>query len=75
MRSSRRWSDLSKGQRAAIVTAGSVELVLTTIAAVDLCRRPGDRIRGPKALWWPTIFIQPIGAIAYLGLARRSDRD
>jgi hypothetical protein len=71
MGSSRRWKDLSKRQRAAIITLGSVETALTTAAAVDLWRRPRDLLRGPKALWWPAIFVQPLGPIAYLRLARR----
>lgn len=72
MKSSRRWSELSKGQRTALVAVGSAELALTATAAVDLCRRPRDRIRGPKALWWPAIFVQPVGPIVYLSLARKS---
>jgi phospholipase D-like protein len=71
MKSSRPWRELSTGRRAGIVALSSVELVLTTVAAVDLYRRPPDRLRGPKALWWPAIFVQPIGPIAYLKLARR----
>jgi hypothetical protein len=71
MRPSRRWKDLSRSQRAAIITLGSIEAALTTGAAVDLCRRPQEQLRGPKALWWPAIFVQPLGPIAYLRLARR----
>jgi Phospholipase_D-nuclease N-terminal len=71
MERSRRWKDLSTSQRATILTLGSVEIALTTVAAVDLCRRPKELLRGPKALWWPAIFVQPIGPIAYLRLARR----
>lgn len=65
-----RWSDLSQAQRIAILVLGSVELVFTTTAAVDLVRRPGNQIRGPKALWWLGIFVQPVGPIAYLRWGR-----
>ncbi|HEX6470263.1 MAG TPA: PLD nuclease N-terminal domain-containing protein [Streptosporangiaceae bacterium] len=74
MSHARRWSDLSTGQRIAVVALSSCELVLTAASAVDLCRRPKDQIRGSKALWWPAIFVQPIGPIAYLALAPRRDR-
>jgi Phospholipase_D-nuclease N-terminal len=67
----RRWADLSGPERAAIVTLGSIELALTAAAGVDLYRRPAEDILGPKALWWPIIFIQPVGPIAYLKFGRR----
>jgi hypothetical protein len=66
----KRWSDFSRGQRIAMLVLGAVELVLTTTAAVDLVRRPGNQIRGPKAAWWLGIFVQPVGPIAYLRWAR-----
>jgi Phospholipase_D-nuclease N-terminal len=62
----RTWSDLTGWERVAVVAIGAVEAVLTTTAAVDLIRRPAERVRGPKALWWPAIFVQPVGAPAYL---------
>jgi phospholipase D-like protein len=67
----RRWSDLSGPQRATLITMSTAELVLTTIAAVDLYRRPKIAVRGPKQLWWPTIFVQPVGPVAYLAFGRR----
>jgi hypothetical protein len=48
----------------------SIELVLTSTAAIDLLRRPAAQIRGPKPLWWLGIFVQPVGPIAYLAWAR-----
>ncbi|HWE88858.1 MAG TPA: PLDc N-terminal domain-containing protein [Pseudonocardiaceae bacterium] len=50
-----------------------VQLVLTGSAALDLLRRPSNQIRGPKILWWPGIFIQPFGSIAYLRWGRRRE--
>jgi hypothetical protein len=67
----RRWRDLSTWERAAVVTLGPIELALTATAALDLYRRPQDCVRGAKALWWPAIFIQPIGPITYLVFGRR----
>jgi Phospholipase_D-nuclease N-terminal len=69
-----RWSELSGRTRTAVVVLGTIETVLTAVAAVDLYRRPRDGVRGPKALWWPAIFVQPIGPVAYLATGRRPDR-
>lgn len=71
MTSKRRWADMSRPERTAIITLGSIQLVLTTVAGVDLYRRPAEDIRGPKLLWWPIIFVQPVGPIAYLKFGRR----
>jgi hypothetical protein len=65
------WKELSPGRRVAMLTLGSAEVALTATAAVDLLRRPADRIHGPKALWWLGIFVQPVGPVAYLALGRR----
>lgn len=68
----RRWQDLSPAQQRTIVVAGAVEVVLTSVALVDLARRPTSQVRGPKALWVLGCFVQPFGPIAYLTLGRRS---
>jgi Phospholipase_D-nuclease N-terminal len=67
----KQWSDLTDGQRAAIVVGGAVELVLTTLALVDLVRRPAAQVRGRKALWALGSVVQPVGPVAYLLLGRR----
>jgi len=67
----KRWSDLSSVQRAAIIAVSIVEVVLTTVALVDLARRPSAQVRGGKALWALGCFVQPIGPIAYLAMGRR----
>jgi hypothetical protein len=71
-RRNRRWRDLSSGQRTALLTLVSAELAFTATAAVDLVRRPEQRIRGGKRLWWPLIFVQPVGPLLYLFWARRT---
>lgn len=68
----RRWRDLPRWQRTTTLILAPVEVVLTTVAAVDLARRPAGQVRGPKAAWWPAIFVQPIGPVAYLGWGRRT---
>jgi hypothetical protein len=67
----KQWSDLTDGQRAAIVVGGAIELVLTTLALVDLVRRPAAQVRGPKTLWALGSVVQPVGPIAYLLFGRR----
>jgi hypothetical protein len=71
----KRWSDLSSRQREAIVAAAAVELVLTSVALVDLARRPSSQVRGSKPLWVLGCFVQPIGPIAYLTCGREPARD
>jgi hypothetical protein len=68
----KRWADFSPAQKAAIVVAGAVEVVLTTVALVDLAKRPPALVRGPKLLWLAGSFVQPVGPIAYLALGRRT---
>lgn len=48
-----------------------MEVVLTTVALIDLARRPRESVRGPKALWALGMGVQPIGPIAYLLVGRR----
>ncbi|MFN7149064.1 MAG: PLD nuclease N-terminal domain-containing protein [Microthrixaceae bacterium] len=74
MKRNRRWSELSGGQRAAIVAGAAVELALTATALVDLARRPAEQVRGPKALWALGCVIQPVGPIAYLAVGRVGTR-
>ena len=71
MRTNKRWSDLSPGQQAAVLTLASVELALTATALVDLIRRPATQVRGDKRLWALGVFIQPVGPIAYLAWGAR----
>jgi hypothetical protein len=65
------WAGLGTARRAGVVTLAAFEVVCTTAAALDLLRRPQHLVRGPKALWWPALFVQPVGSIAYLTWGRR----
>ena len=65
------WADLPRWQQAGVVALGVVEVVLTTVAATDLVRRPRAEVRGPKALWALGLPVQPFGPIAYLAFGRR----
>jgi hypothetical protein len=45
--------------------------VTTTVAMVDLARRPRSRVRGPKLAWVAAAVVQPFGPVAYLLFGRR----
>lgn len=68
----RKWSQLSPAAKATIVAASATELAVTAFAVRDLIRRPQSEVRGPKPLWWPALFVQPIGSPLYLLFGRRS---
>ena len=67
----KRWSDFSQRQRVAMVAAGAVEVVLTSVALADLVRRPRTQVRGAKLFWFLGCFVQPFGPVAYLKFGRR----
>jgi hypothetical protein len=67
----KKWSELSPRSRAAIVALGLAEVVVTSVALRDLVRRPAALVRGPKALWAPVLFVQPVGSPLYLLAGRR----
>ena len=68
----KRWSDLSPRSRAAIVALGVAEVLVTSVALRDLVRRPAGLVRGPKLLWGPLLFVQPVGSPLYLLVGRRT---
>lgn len=71
MATKKSWSDLSPTEQKAIMAAGAAEAVITTVAVVDLVRRPTARVRGPKVLWLLAFAVQPVGPLAYLKKGRR----
>jgi hypothetical protein len=68
----KRWSNMSPRTRAAIVAGGIAEVVVTAVALRDLVLRPSPLVRGPKWLWAPALFVQPVGSPLYLIAGRRS---
>lgn len=66
------WSELSPTTRAALVAGGLAEAIVTSIALRDLVRRPAALVRGPKLLWGPLLFVQPVGSPLYLIAGRRA---
>jgi hypothetical protein len=67
----KRWDELPQWQQAGIAALSAVEIVLTTMAVVDIVRRPTTQVRGPKGLWVLGFSVQPFGPVAYLLLGRR----
>ncbi|MDP2288822.1 MAG: PLD nuclease N-terminal domain-containing protein [Actinomycetota bacterium] len=67
----KKWADMTPMQKRVIIAAGAVEVVLTSVALIDLAKRESAQVRGPKALWFLGIFVQPVGPIAYLSMGRR----
>lgn len=65
------WRELSPTQRRLIVVGAALEVVVTTVAAVDLIRRDRASVRGPKGAWALALLVQPIGPVAYLIVGRR----
>ena len=67
----RRWSDLSPVQRAAVLAVGTLQFTLQAFALRDLKRRPAGQVRGPKPAWVAAPFINFLGPLAYLRWGRR----
>jgi hypothetical protein len=68
----KQWKDLTGPQRTAIVAAGTVEVITTAAALVDLVRRPKAEVRGPKWMWAALLVVQPVGPLAYFAVGRRT---
>jgi flagellar biosynthesis/type III secretory pathway M-ring protein FliF/YscJ len=69
--SRKRWSDLSREQRAAVVAAGTVQIGLQVAALVDLRRRSARELNGSKPLWVGLSFVNFAGPLAYFAVGRR----
>jgi len=65
------WSDLSAGQRAAMVAAGIVQIGLLVAALVDIRRRPAKQINGRKGAWVAASFVNYVGPLAYFVFGRK----
>ena len=66
-----RWKDLTDGQKAAALTAASVQLSLAATAWTDLAFRPAAQVRGRKGVWALVIAVNFLGPIAYFACGRR----
>jgi hypothetical protein len=66
-----RFSSLPAWQRRLLAGAAAGELTLKVAALIDLRRRPGDQVRGPKQLWVALMFVNLIGPLSYFAFGRR----
>ena len=62
---------MSPPQRAGIIVLAGVEIFATSMALLDLAKRPRELVRGPKFAWALACAIQPVGPFTYLALGRR----
>ena len=68
----KKWSDLTSGQRKAMIALGTVEVALASAAYIDLIRRPADEVDGSKGKWAAIIAINIVGPIAYFTRGRKT---
>lgn len=62
---SRRWSDMTPGQKAGTVVGGLVQMILAAAAWRDLAKRPAASVRGRKAVWAGVIGVNFVGPVSY----------
>jgi hypothetical protein len=67
----KRWTDLSAGQKVTVVVLGAGQLALLVAALWDLVHRSADEIRGDKRMWAALVFINWIGPLAYFAIGRK----
>jgi hypothetical protein len=67
----KRWSDMSRKQRAATIAGSIVQMTLLAAALWDISRRPAAGIKGSKKAWTAASFVNFIGPIAYFVFGRK----
>lgn len=65
------WLDLSTEQRFPIIGAVLAELSGKIATWISLYRRPAEKIRGPKWVWFILTFINGIGPALYWSFGRK----
>jgi len=59
----RRWRDLTVGERRFVVAGTALDTALKVAMLVDLRRRPGEQVRGPKWVWASAALINSAGVV------------
>jgi hypothetical protein len=67
----RRWADLSNGEKVLVVIGATLQVSLLVAALWDLVHRTADEVRGDRRLWAGLVFINWIGPLAYFAIGRR----
>jgi hypothetical protein len=70
---SRRWKDLTPGQRRWITVLAVVQFTLAGIAWADLALRSAEVVNGRKKVWAWVIAVNFVGPLAYLHWGRRDE--
>ncbi|GAA3996246.1 SDR family NAD(P)-dependent oxidoreductase [Deinococcus rubellus] len=65
------WTSLTTSQKAAIITAGTVQAGLFAAAWTDLNGRSETRLNGSKAVWRAALFLNFVGPLAYFAAGRQ----
>lgn len=63
--------ELTPGQKKGLGLLSSIQFLLAGAALVDIWRRPGSEVRGPKAAWSAACAVNFVGPIAYFVFGRR----
>lgn len=71
MGSKKSLNDLTSGQKKGLGILSSIQFLLAGVALVDIWRRPGSEIRGPKAAWTAACAVNFVGPISYFVFGRR----
>ncbi|MEO8221746.1 MAG: PLDc N-terminal domain-containing protein [Specibacter sp.] len=71
MSTRKRWKDLSKAAKAAIMLGTVVQLSLQVAALRDLAQRTPAQVNGSKAKWVAASFLNFIGPITYFLKGRK----
>ena len=69
-----RWNQLSPRTRRLLLVTGAIEGLLKIAALLDLVRRPGEQVRGPKWRWGLAITVlNSMGTVplSYFAFGRR----
>lgn len=69
----RRWEDLPAPIQRGVSIMAVAQIALFLYALVDLIRRSEDEIRGRKFMWYPALFVNFVGPLAYLFIGRKKD--
>lgn len=71
MAAKKRWSEMSKGRRGALIAVGAVQLALQLAALRDISQRTPDQINGSKRVWVAASFLNFAGPIAWFMRGRK----
>lgn len=71
MAAKKRWSELSKARRTALIVAGGVQLLLQLAALKDISRRTPAQVNGSKRGWVAASFINFLGPVAWFIFGRK----